>query len=203
MPPATRGRHRGVPGSSAPLPPPGRHEELQAGATIESTSADRLLARLAQGRERLDERTVVLVDEGGMLGTRRPAALLDYVEQADASLVAIGDPKQLPEIDAGGLFAGIARRHGYVELTENRRQLDPDEREALGALRAGRVAEAVEQMERNGQLVSAPNADQLLRDALAGDWFDLRQDGSDTVMMARRRQDAADLNETGPPAPRR
>src|SRR5699024_409401 len=129
-------------------------------ATIDSRSADRLLTALAQGRERIDERTIVVLDEGGMLGTRRLAALLDYVEQGNGKLVAIGDPKQLPEIDAGGLFAGIARRNGYVELTENRRQLDPDEREALAALRAGRVADAVGRMDRNGQLVTAPNADQ-------------------------------------------
>jgi conjugative relaxase-like TrwC/TraI family protein len=168
-------------------------QELRAGATIDSRSADRLLTALAHGRERMDERTIVVLDEGGMLGTRRLAALLDYVEQGNGKLVAIGDPKQLPEIDAGGLFAGIARRNGYVELTENRRQLDPDEREALAALRAGRVADAVGHMDRNGQPVTAPNADQI-RDALAGDWHELRRSGSDAVMMARRRQDTADLN---------
>ncbi len=168
-------------------------QELRAGATIDSRSADRLLTALAQGRERIDERTIVVLDEGGMLGTRRLAALLDYVEQGNGKLVAIGDPKQLPEIDAGGLFAGIARRNGYVELTENWRQLDPDERGALAALRAGQVADAVGRMERNGQLVTAPNADQI-RDALAGDWHELRRSGSDAVMMARRRQDTGDLN---------
>lgn len=169
-------------------------QELQAGSTIPATSADRLLTALAQGRQHLDPRSVVVVDEAAMLGTRRLAALLDYVEQADAKLVAIGDPKQLPEIDAGGLFAGIAQRNGYVELVENRRQRDPAERETLSALRAGQVADAVERMDRHGQIITAPNADQL-RDALVGDWHDLRANGSDAVMLARRRQDTVDLND--------
>lgn len=169
-------------------------QELRAGATIESTSADRLLTALAQGRQRLDEHTIVVVDEAGMLGTRRLAALLDYVEQTNAKLVAIGDPKQLPEIDAGGLFAGIARRNGYIQLTENRRQRDPEERATLSDLRAGRVADAVERMDRHGQLITAPNADQL-RDALVGDWFELRERGADVAIMARRRDDTTDLND--------
>ena len=49
----------------------------------------------------------------------------------------IGDPCQLPEIDAGGAFAGLARRLGSVELTDNRRQREAWERDALAQLRNG------------------------------------------------------------------
>ena len=45
-----------------------------------------------------------------MVGTRQLAAIADLVEQADGKLILIGDDRQLPEIDAGGLFRALANR---------------------------------------------------------------------------------------------
>ena len=59
-----------------------------------------------------------------MVGTRTLARLLDLAARDDAKLVAVGDPAQLPEIDAGGLFAALARDLGAAVLTENLRQVE-------------------------------------------------------------------------------
>jgi ATP-dependent exoDNAse (exonuclease V) alpha subunit len=37
-------------------------------------------------------------------------------------IVLVGDPRQLPEIDAGGLFHALTTRLPAIELTDNRRQ---------------------------------------------------------------------------------
>ena len=66
-----------------------------------------------------------------MVGTRKLARLLDHADAAGAKVVLVGDPRQLPEIDAGGLLAGLAERLPGVQLTENRRQRDAWERQAL------------------------------------------------------------------------
>ncbi|MDQ3573614.1 MAG: relaxase domain-containing protein [Actinomycetota bacterium] len=168
--------------------------ELRHGAGIASQTADRLLLGLAQGREHLDERTVVVVDEAGMLGTRRLAALVAEADAVSAKVVLVGDPKQLPEIDAGGLFASLAGRLGHSELSENRRQRDPQERAVAEELRAGQVERAVSRLERHGRITTADNAD-LLRDGLVGDWYAARASGEDVVMVASRRSTVADLNE--------
>ncbi|MHB1910924.1 MAG: AAA family ATPase, partial [Acidimicrobiales bacterium] len=42
----------------------------------------------------------------------RLAALVGEATQVGAKVVLCGDPKQLPEIDAGGLFASLAHRLG-------------------------------------------------------------------------------------------
>ena len=168
--------------------------ELHHGAGIPSQTADRLLLRLAQGREHLDERTVVVVDEAGMLGTRRLAALVAEADAASAKVVLVGDPKQLPEIDAGGLFASLAARLGHAELVENRRQRDAQERAVAEELRAGQVDRAVARLERHGRITTADNAD-LLRDGLVGDWYAARASGEDVVMVASRRSTVADLND--------
>ena len=55
---------------------------LEAEGFEEVATCDRLLADLDRGRERLDSRTVLVVDEAAMLGTRKLARLLDHAEQA-------------------------------------------------------------------------------------------------------------------------
>jgi ATP-dependent exoDNAse (exonuclease V) alpha subunit len=78
---------------------------------------------------------VLVVDEAGMVGTRDLAELAQHAEAAKAKLVLVGDDRQLPEIDAGGAFGGLADRLGALELLDVRRQAEPWDREALLELR--------------------------------------------------------------------
>ena len=91
----------------------------------------------------LDERTVLVIDEAGMVGTRTLARLLAHAERAGAKLVLCGDVAQLPEIDAGGAFRALVARLGAVELAHNRRQAQPWERDALDALRRSDAVAAI------------------------------------------------------------
>jgi conjugative relaxase-like TrwC/TraI family protein len=168
--------------------------ELTAGSGIPSVTADRLLRYIEIGRERFDESTVLLVDEAGMLGTRRLAALVREAAESGSKIVLVGDPRQLPEIDAGGLFSGLASRLGFVELTENRRQRDPEERAVAAELRAGRVRDAIARLDHHGEVTVADNAD-VLRDGMVGEWHAARVRGEDVLMIAGRRAAVADLNE--------
>ncbi len=167
--------------------------ELTTDAGIASQTADRLLNSLAAGRETLDARTVVVIDEGGMLGTRRLAALVREADTAGSKVVLVGDAAQLPEIDAGGLFASLSRRLGHVELSVNRRQRDPEEVATAAELRARDPEAALSRMQRHGRLTTADNAD-LLRDAMVADWYEARGRGEEVLMLAARREVVADLN---------
>ena len=82
---------------------------------------------------------VVIVDEAGMAETRILAPLIEAVRRAEGKLVLVGDPAQLPAVGAGGMFAALCDRHGAVELVDNHRQFDLDERRALRDLRDGRA----------------------------------------------------------------
>ncbi|MGH9030645.1 MAG: MobF family relaxase, partial [Acidimicrobiia bacterium] len=117
--------------------------QLEASAGIRSDTADKLLADFDTGRRALRAGSVVVVDEAGMLGSRRLVRLLRHTSRTGGKLVLVGDPKQLPEIDAGGLFAALARRIGHAELTENRRQRDRRERRAVRELRDRNVEQAL------------------------------------------------------------
>lgn len=141
----------------------------------------------------LDSRTVLVIDEAAMVGTRMLAALASEASAAGTKVIAVGDPKQLPEIQAGGLFNGLAHRLGSHELTGNRRQTDPVERAALVELRQGRVNAALGSLVDHGNVTVCDNAD-LVRHAMVADWLDSSSAGRDVVMIGLRRDDVEDLN---------
>lgn len=126
-------------------------ERLQAATGIEAQS----LARLLAGAERIDPTSgrprglpasvVVVVDEASMVGTRQLARLLDHVRAADGQTVLVGDPAQLPEVEAGGVFTALAQHPFNTHvLAGNVRQVHDWERTALVALRTGAVDEALD-----------------------------------------------------------
>lgn len=106
----------------------------------------------------------------------------------------VGDPHQLPAIDAGGLLAGLARRLPIIELAENRRQQAAWERIALGELRTGDPARALAMYVEHGRVHHAPTREQLLR-RLVDDWWTHRADGAESIIIAAHRDDVRDLNE--------
>lgn len=167
--------------------------ELQAGAGIASTTAHSLQGAVDAGRVRLREGDVLVVDEAGMLGTRMMATLAAEVERANAKMILVGDPKQLPAVEAGGLLSALAARVDIVELVENRRQQDPEERFITTALRHGRSELAVRRLDKHGRITVAQNSD-ALRNQLVLDWWDHREAGRDVVVGAVHRSDVRDLN---------
>ena len=168
-------------------------QELQSTAAIPSSTLAMLQIDLDAGRVRLDDRTVVVIDEAGMAGTRSLAPILDAADQAGAKVVLVGDPRQLPEIDAGGVLVGLAKRLDPIELTENRRQHAQWEREALAELRAGDVDAAFAAYADKGRVVTATTAIEV-RQMMVADWWSYRLAGDSVAMVAFRRSDVDDLN---------
>jgi len=167
--------------------------ELQSAAAIESSTLAMLQIDLDAHRVRLDDRTVVVIDEAGMAGTRNLAPILAAADEAGAKVVLVGDPHQLPEIDAGGVLNGLAGRLEPIELTENRRQRAQWERDALEELRCGDVDTAFAAYRDNERIVSAPTAIDVRR-AMVADWWSHRIAGETVAMTAYRRDDVDDLN---------
>jgi ATP-dependent exoDNAse (exonuclease V) alpha subunit len=118
-------------------------------------TCDRLLADFDRGQETLDSRTVLVVDEAGMLGSRKLARLLEHADHAQAKVVLVGDDRQLAAIDAGGGFRALRLRLGASELVENRRQHQAWEREALDLVRSGLVDDAVAAYQAHDLVVAA------------------------------------------------
>jgi Ti-type conjugative transfer relaxase TraA len=170
--------------------------ELEASAGIRSMTLARLLGQLDDDRHGspLQPGSVLVVDEAGMIGTRQLARLLHHAEQQSVKVVLVGDPRQLPEIDAGGLFRALTTRLPAIELTDNRRQAHSWEQSALDELRHGNPDTALATYRKHGRIRTADTAEQL-RATLVDDWWDTaRQDLAGSLMIALRRDDVDELN---------
>jgi conjugative relaxase-like TrwC/TraI family protein len=171
---------------------------LEAEGFDEVATCDRLLADLDQGREELDARTVLVVDEAAMLGSRKLTRLLEHAQHSQAKVVLVGDDRQLAAIDAGGGFRSLRLRLGASELTENRRQQQAWEREALELVRDGLVEEAVAAYRAHDRVVAAESKPAATL-ALLSDWWTAwqkaeRDPDQDVIVLAGRRTEVDRLN---------
>ena len=113
-----------------------------AGDGLEAINSTRFLNAFTpdetgQVRDRLRGGDMVIVDEAGMSSTRDLAAITDLAADAGAKVVYTGDQYQLDAVEAGGLFAHLARTGPAHELAEVHRFHEEWEREASLQIRAG------------------------------------------------------------------
>ena len=168
--------------------------ELQAGSGIPSTTIASLLIALEGPINRLPAGGVLVIDEGGMVGTRDIARILDIAHRDSAKVVLVGDHRQLPEINAGGAFAALVHRLDAVTLKENRRQRSRRHRATLRHLRHGNPAAALHRLRERGDLVTTDTRSELL-DRMIEDWENARARGGSVLMLAARRSVVAELND--------
>jgi ATP-dependent exoDNAse (exonuclease V) alpha subunit len=169
---------------------------LQTGSGIPSQSLTRLTRAIRAGdpvRGLPQPGGVLVVDEAGMVGTRDLAQLDAATKAAQVKLLLIGDPAQLAEIDAGGLFAGYTRALPCARLSGNLRQHEAWERDALALLRDGDVLTALDAYDGAGRLHLLDNGS-AARAAVVADYLAARRADVSVVMLTSRRVDARKLN---------
>ena len=117
------------------------------------------LRALEQGKLGLNRKSVVVVDEVGLLGTRQLNAILAAQEAKHFQLVMIGDPKQMQSVEAGPVIELLRRALGadkVPELGSSIRQKVEEERETVLMFRNGQAEEAVRRKDANGTLKIVP-----------------------------------------------
>ena len=172
-------------------------ENLEGGSGIASRTIASLEHQWAQGRELLDARDVLVIDEAGMIGSRQMERLLSVAEKAGAKVVLVGDPEQLQAIEAGAAFRSIAERHSHVEITQVRRQHEDWQRDATRHLATGRTGEALASYEARGMVYAAETRDQA-REALVEGWDRDRiaGPGKSRIILTHTNDEVRDLNLT-------
>ncbi len=144
-------------------------DDLGKGTGMKSSTIHSLLWRLENGRETLDEKTVLVIDEAGMVGTRQMAELVERCQESKSTLVLVGDAKQLQAVEMGGAFQEIAKRTGEVRLTEIIRQKDEAEKIAVRAMGEGQAMKALTHYLQEGRLSVADDRE-IARRELISDW---------------------------------
>jgi conjugative relaxase-like TrwC/TraI family protein len=164
---------------------------------LPATSISSLLVELDRaghdGDEGLAHGSALLVDEAGMVDSATLARLVSHTERAEVKLVLLGDPEQLGEIEAGGLFRAIAHRTDPIHLDEVIRHEHELDRIAAKRIREGEGREGLALYESGERVTVAPNAE-ARREAMVHDWHESFERGEDAVMVAKRNAEVARLN---------
>lgn len=145
-------------------------EGLQRSSGISSHTIARVLHQwgkeLSEVR-RLHPKSVLVVDEAAMVGTRQLAALFEQAQKAGCRVILVGDARQLPAIQAGAPFVSLSRILGMATLKDIRRQLAEWGRVMVRQFADGDVREGVEILRRQGLIHIGPTPEATTQQLLS------------------------------------
>jgi Ti-type conjugative transfer relaxase TraA len=144
----------------------------------------------------LDEKTVIVVDEAAMVGTRLIHRLQSQADKAGAKLILVGDEAQVPPVSAGSPFRSLKKTVGAVELTENRRQKKEWQQKASREIREGSVRDALMRYAKEQMIEVVETKEEAIETNVAN-WnrsFDPDKP-ADVILTSFRREDTARQNQ--------
>ena len=168
-------------------------EGLQKEAGIESRTLASWALQWEQGRLKLDDKTVFVMDEAGMVSSRQMANFISAAAHAGAKIVLVGDADQLQPIEAGGAFRALSEQIGFAELSTIYRQREQWMRDASMALARGNVSDALAAYQEKGHIIEKATKDEAIA-SMVGDWVADYDPNRTTLMMAFMHRDVAALN---------
>lgn len=133
----------------------------------------------------------IVIDEAAMVGTRDTARLIEFSHAHRVKLVFIGDAKQLPAIEAGGMFSLIDETIGSARLTTNRRQKAAERVEIVDAAKEGNGELALALTHELGALHVFAEHQAMLEDVLTRWGADL---ATEKMILAATRDEVEFLN---------
>ena len=149
---------------------------------------------------RVDNKTVVIIDEAGMVGSKQMSDIVQKVQQAGAKLVLVGDERQLQPIAAGGILHAIDTHVAKVApqystaVEDIKRQREEWMKEVVKAAAQGKTGEALETLEKKGKIDFYSKAAEA-RQAVADEFIEKnRKDFSKGIVLTNFRQDADKIN---------
>ena len=119
-------------------------------------------------RELLNKNTVLILDEAGMVDSQKLHFLLRHSQEQGFKLVLVGDPEQLPPIEAGAPTRAIMEAVGFAELSTIVRQKVDWQREASQQLATHQTEKALETYHQNNSIHYSND----VKDQLIQDWMD-------------------------------
>ena len=110
------------------------------------------LFKYKNNRVTVNNKTLLVIDEAGMIGTSAYLELLKAIYSSGAYAVFAGCERQLTSYERGGMFPVLADKYGVATLTETMRQKTPWGREVAIAFAEGNIRTGVSILQENGRL---------------------------------------------------
>jgi len=153
-----------------------------------------------QKEPQVAERTVLIVDEAGMVGSRNMGKVLHIARASNAKVILVGDERQLQPIEAGGALHAIDRElirewpQASSQIQTIQRQKEPWMREAVHEAAKGNTGQALHSLDEQGKMNVYRKATgartELVRDYLDKEAPHLER----AVILTHRKGDATKIN---------
>lgn len=153
-----------------------------------------IAAFLANPTKNLSSRSILVVDEAGLVASRQMHALLKVATNVNARVILVGDIAQLAAVEAGKPFAQL-QAHGMATalVSQIQRQTNPVLKRAVELSVEGQVAAAVELLEK--EVTELPHSRNRYVE-IAGDYAALTpSERRQTRVVAGTRSARAAINE--------
>ncbi|RMO85324.1 ATPase AAA [Pseudomonas syringae pv. maculicola] len=140
----------------------------------------------------LDERTIIVLDEAGVVGARQMEQLMRLVEKSGARLVQLGDTKQTEAIEAGKPFAQL-QQNGMqtARIKEIQRQKDPELKIAVEHAADGNTPMSLQHIKHIEELRNPTDRHQ----AIVNDYMQLTdQERKEVLIVAGTNKDRKEIN---------
>ena len=169
---------------------------LEAGSGIKAGTIHKMLFDIQNGKQNIDSKTLLVIDEAGMVGSRQMQKLTELVEKAGAKLVLVGDERQLQAVDAGGAFKLLQKQlSGFSELNEVRRQRNYLDKDAANEIAAGAGSIALKSYIDRGLIHVGETVD-TTHEALVHAWANDTHKIEEKLIIAQTRNDVFKLNQS-------
>ena len=153
-----------------------------AGITSKNARAvESFLRSIEKGSIQLGRKSVVVVDELGLLGTRQLNELLRAQKDHGFQIIGIGDPKQMQSVEAGAVVDLLRKGLGEQAvpvLETSVRQVEKEERETTLMFRNGETAAAVQRKVENNTLRVTPGGYDEAVQSVVGLWQQRREENA-------------------------
>ena len=145
--------------------------------------------------------TFYIIDEASMLGSLKFHDILERTTKKDRILL-IGDIKQFPSIDAGGIFERL-QHHKILEaprMAENVRQTNEQTRKIATDFAEKRIDDPIKFLGKTGRLKEIPDQKERI-DAIADSYLNNKHPDN-TLVIVQSNQEPIAINNTVAPAAR-
>ena len=151
--------------------------------------------------KRIDSKTVLILDEASMIGSRQMSEILEKANEANAKIVLVGDTRQLQPIEAGGALKAVDNRLVQISpeassrMEDIKRQNEEWMRDTVKQAAQGHTKEALRELDKHGK-IEIYNSPQEARSKLVNDYIkeniDHQKDG---IILTNHKADAAKINQ--------
>jgi ATP-dependent exoDNAse (exonuclease V) alpha subunit len=137
---------------------------------------------------------VYIVDESSMSATLKLKDAAIQAQKENARIVWLGDMKQHPSIQTGGMFERQqkSKKVTFVEMHESIRQKDPFLKEAVKTIAEGKVKEGMKMLDEKGKIHVYENKEELydkITDAF------VKEGNMDNFILSAQNKDRYELNK--------